>query len=198
MDRREFLTLSAAAAAGLASARTGPANIHQDSPVTLDIGPGKSIRTVGYNGSVPGPILRLEEQTGHGRCVQRNRRAGGSSLARSGDRAPSMGPPRKARPRFAHGHRQYRFTPNPTGTRWYHTHSMAHADLSRAGFSGQFGFAIIEPTRHPGDYDRRCPSPSIIGNRRLGPWGLPTTAGKSCTNRPRSTAKCWAPASRYV
>jgi hypothetical protein len=31
---------------------------------------------------------------------------------------------------------------------------MAHADLSRAGFSGQFGFAIVEPARHPGDYDK--------------------------------------------
>ena len=58
----------------------------------------------------------------------------------------------------------------PSGTRWYHaarsarpsplsahadhTHSMAHSDLSRAGFSGQFGFAIVEPARHPGDYDQ--------------------------------------------
>src|SRR5260370_7295347 len=31
---------------------------------------------------------------------------------------------------------------------------MAHADLSRAGFSGQDGFAIVEPARHPGDYDQ--------------------------------------------
>jgi len=54
----------------------------------------------------------------------------------------------------ARGHRRYRFTPKPAGTRWYHTHSMAHADLNRAGFSGQYGFAIVEPARHPGDYDQ--------------------------------------------
>jgi FtsP/CotA-like multicopper oxidase with cupredoxin domain len=52
------------------------------------------------------------------------------------------------------GHRRYRFTPKPAGTRWYHTHVMAHADLTRAGFSGQFGVSIVEPARHPGDYDQ--------------------------------------------
>jgi FtsP/CotA-like multicopper oxidase with cupredoxin domain len=31
---------------------------------------------------------------------------------------------------------------------------MAHADLTRAGFSGQYGFAIVEPARHPGNYDQ--------------------------------------------
>jgi FtsP/CotA-like multicopper oxidase with cupredoxin domain len=54
----------------------------------------------------------------------------------------------------AHGHHQYSFTPGPAGTRWYHTHSSAKADLSRAGFSGQYGFAVIDPASHPGDYDQ--------------------------------------------
>ena len=31
---------------------------------------------------------------------------------------------------------------------------MAHADLTRAGFSGQYGIAIIEPRSHAGDYDQ--------------------------------------------
>src|SRR4030081_1615793 len=30
-------------------------------PTSLDIGPGVSIRTVAYNGQVPGPTLRLKE-----------------------------------------------------------------------------------------------------------------------------------------
>jgi FtsP/CotA-like multicopper oxidase with cupredoxin domain len=31
---------------------------------------------------------------------------------------------------------------------------MAHADLTRAGFSGHYGFAIVEPSRHEGAYDQ--------------------------------------------
>jgi FtsP/CotA-like multicopper oxidase with cupredoxin domain len=157
MDRREFLTLSAAAAAGLASARTPSANVQlRISPVSLDIGPGKSIRTVGYNGSVPGPILRFEEgkpatvdvfnETDVPEVVHWHGQAISPAVDGSTEEGTVAVPPR--------GHRQYRFTPNPAGTRWYHTHSMAHADLSRAGFSGQFGFAIIEPARHAGDYDQ--------------------------------------------
>src|SRR5258708_6358270 len=30
-------------------------------PVSLEIAPGKIVKTVGYNGSVPGPILRFQE-----------------------------------------------------------------------------------------------------------------------------------------
>jgi FtsP/CotA-like multicopper oxidase with cupredoxin domain len=30
-------------------------------PVSLEIAPGKVIKTTGYNGSVPGPVLRLQE-----------------------------------------------------------------------------------------------------------------------------------------
>ena len=30
-------------------------------PATLDIGPGVSIKTIAYNGQVPGPMLRLRE-----------------------------------------------------------------------------------------------------------------------------------------
>jgi FtsP/CotA-like multicopper oxidase with cupredoxin domain len=30
-------------------------------PVSLELAPGKTIKTTGYNGSVPGPILRLRE-----------------------------------------------------------------------------------------------------------------------------------------
>src|SRR4029077_11684531 len=30
-------------------------------PISLEVGPGKIIKTVGYNGSAPGPILRFRE-----------------------------------------------------------------------------------------------------------------------------------------
>jgi FtsP/CotA-like multicopper oxidase with cupredoxin domain len=30
-------------------------------PISLELAPGKTIKTTGYNGSVPGPVLRLHE-----------------------------------------------------------------------------------------------------------------------------------------
>ena len=35
-------------------------------PVSLEIAPGKIIKTTGYNGTVPGPVLRLREGTAGG------------------------------------------------------------------------------------------------------------------------------------
>jgi len=71
MHRREFLKLSAAGCTGALSPNLGSAFAGEESPIqgpnlklgiapiSLDIGPGKTIQTVGYNGSVPGPILRF-------------------------------------------------------------------------------------------------------------------------------------------
>jgi FtsP/CotA-like multicopper oxidase with cupredoxin domain len=155
MNRREFLTLSAAA--GLTAASSAPTSYKlRISPVMLDIGPGKSIRTVGYNGSVPGPILRFPEgkpvaidvfnDTDVPEVIHWHGQAISPVVDGSTEEGTLQVPPG--------GHRQYRFTPGPAGTRWYHTHTMAQGDLSRAGFSGQFGFAIIEPAHHAGDYDQ--------------------------------------------
>src|SRR6266849_466197 len=168
MNRREFLTLSAAGATGVSSLNLGSAfaagepqvqgpNVKlRISPVSLDIGPGKSIKTVGYNGSVPGPILRVREgkpvtvDVYNDTDVPEVVHWHGQAIAPKVDGSVEEG----TLPVPARGHRQYRFTPNPAGTRWYHTHTMAHGDLTRAGFSGQFGFAIIEPARHEGAYDQ--------------------------------------------
>jgi FtsP/CotA-like multicopper oxidase with cupredoxin domain len=179
MNRRDFLALSGLASlafpsAALRSARL-PAldllapelpdsNQSNDqtnvtlriAPVSLEIGPGKIIKTVGYNGSAPGPILRFRE----GRPVTVdvfNETDVAETVHWHGQMIPSAvdGSVEEGTPEIpAHGHRRYRFTPKPAGTRWYHTHSMARADLSRAGFSGQYGFSIIEPARHPGNYDQ--------------------------------------------
>ncbi|MBZ5675296.1 MAG: multicopper oxidase family protein [Acidobacteriia bacterium] len=125
-------------------------------PVSLEIGHGRIIKTVGYNGSVPGPVVRFREgkpvtvdvfnETDVAEVVHWHGQQIPSAVDGSTEEGTPAVPPR--------GHRRYRFTPKPAGTRWYHTHTMAHADLSRAGFSGQFGFAIVEPARHPGDYDQ--------------------------------------------
>lgn len=161
MNRRDFLKASGLAAAGLSLDPRSVAGADADvklriTPVSLDIGPGKVIKTVGYNGSAPGPILRFTEgkpvtvDVFNETDVPETVHWHGQMIPSAVDGSVEEGTP----PVPAHGHRRYRFTPKPAGTRWYHTHSMAHSDLSRAGFSGQFGFAIVEPARHPGDYDQ--------------------------------------------
>src|ERR1700686_5584577 len=74
MDRRDFL-ISGLASLGLPafgslpllSPDTNDKSADQTNvtlritPISLEIGPGKTIKTVGYNGSAPGPILRFRE-----------------------------------------------------------------------------------------------------------------------------------------
>ncbi len=165
MDRRDFLKIAGASAAlgGLASRMALAAsdatldNVKlRIAPVSLEIGPGKVIKTVGYNGTVPGPILRFREgrpitvDVYNDTDVPEVVHWHGQKIAPAVDGSMEEG----TMPVEPRGHRRYKFTPGPTGTRWYHTHTMAHADLTRAGFSGQFGFALIEPARQPGDYDQ--------------------------------------------
>ena len=49
---------------------------------------------------------------------------------------------------------RYRFTPRPSGFRWYHTHTMAMGDLTRAQYGGQHGFLMIESRDNSGRYDQ--------------------------------------------
>jgi FtsP/CotA-like multicopper oxidase with cupredoxin domain len=49
---------------------------------------------------------------------------------------------------------RYTMTPEPTGFRWYHTHTFAGKDLTLAQYSGLHGFLMIEPRENPGRYDR--------------------------------------------
>jgi FtsP/CotA-like multicopper oxidase with cupredoxin domain len=48
----------------------------------------------------------------------------------------------------------YTFTPNPAGTRWYHTHATAKDDLRLSLYGGQYGFLYVEPKHDPGRYDQ--------------------------------------------
>ena len=52
----------APAAGTAAGASTGPADVTiRIAPVLVELKPGQIISTVGYNGSAPGPIIRLKE-----------------------------------------------------------------------------------------------------------------------------------------
>ncbi|HEY4321426.1 MAG TPA: multicopper oxidase family protein [Gemmatimonadales bacterium] len=125
-------------------------------PTTIDLAPGIAVRTLAYNGTVPGPLLRLRE----GRSVTVNVindtenpeyvHWHGLELPAAVDGAPEEGTP----PVPPHGSQSYTFTPTPRGTRWYHSHVMAGHDLHRSLYSGQFGFLVVDPAADPGRYDR--------------------------------------------
>jgi FtsP/CotA-like multicopper oxidase with cupredoxin domain len=70
MDRRTFLAMLGTPALTEVARRIGlqaaPDNSKVDvtlriSPVEMEVAPGKIIKTTGYNGSAPGPVLRMRE-----------------------------------------------------------------------------------------------------------------------------------------
>jgi FtsP/CotA-like multicopper oxidase with cupredoxin domain len=164
VDRRNFLTTLAASACITAATRLGiqapsefakPDATLRISPVKLEIAPGKIVETIGYNGSVPGPLLRfhesqnvsiqVENQTSNPELVHWH----GLSIPSQVDGSMEEGTPMIP----AHGSRQYSFIASPSGTRWYHAHGMAGRDLKRSTYTGQFGFFYIEPKNNPAQYD---------------------------------------------
>jgi FtsP/CotA-like multicopper oxidase with cupredoxin domain len=125
-------------------------------PVTLDISPGVSIKTIGYNGQVPGPLLRLKRdvpvsidvvnKSGHEDIVHWH----GLRTDVINDGAMEEGSPMIP----AGKTQRYNLTPNPVGTRWYHTHNSAGADLTKGQYTAQFGFLLVEGKDNPGRYDQ--------------------------------------------
>ena len=162
MDRRHFLQTVAAAAAAqalpavsFAGAKAADHTI-RITKASLEPMPGRLIQTTGYNGTVPGPMLRLKEgvpvtidlvnETGAPEFVHWHGLA--TSVAVDGSEeegSPVLGPGAR---------RRITFTPSQAGTRWYHTHTMAMADVTRGAYSGQYGFLYVEPKRNPGQYDQ--------------------------------------------
>jgi FtsP/CotA-like multicopper oxidase with cupredoxin domain len=172
MQRRDFLRIAGLAAAGSQlpgqmqmQSFTAPASPQdvartdftlQIAPVTVELAPNRIISTIGYNGTSPGPRLRMKEGVPvtvkvvndtdvpetvhfHGLLIP-------SDVDGSEEEGTPVVPP--------HGSRSYKFTPTPAGTRWYHTHTMSMDDLHRGSFTGQFGFLIVEGANNPGNFDQ--------------------------------------------
>jgi FtsP/CotA-like multicopper oxidase with cupredoxin domain len=171
--RRDFLKLAGAAAAvGPLAAQQMPMPAMPSSndakeisgtefnleivPVTVELAPNRIISTIGYNGSSPGPLLRMKEgvpvtvnvvnKTDTPELVHYHGLLIPPDVDGSEEEGTPVVPP--------HGTRSYRFTPNPAGTRWYHTHAMSMDDLHRGTYTGQFGFLVIEGGSNPGRYDQ--------------------------------------------
>ena len=164
MDRREFLALMGTPACLNVASRL-PAQIAPEKPkadVTLRISSvevdlfDRRFKTTGYNGSAPGPVLRLREgkpvtidvynETSTPEIVHWH----GLFVPPEVDGAEEEGTPLVP----AHGSQRYSFVPRPSGTRWYHTHIHAGRNLKQATYTGQCGFLYVEPKDEPGDYDQ--------------------------------------------
>jgi FtsP/CotA-like multicopper oxidase with cupredoxin domain len=130
---------------------------------TLQIGPTLvklarkfAASTTGYNGTSPGPLLRMREgvpvavNVFNDTDVPEFVHWHGLLLAADADGAAEEGTP----PVPPHGSRRYTFVPRPAGTRWYHTQVSAGMDLSRGLYTGQFGFVYVEPQSELGRYDQ--------------------------------------------
>ena len=167
VSRRELLRAIPLGATSLMTMRSaswaqgqssGPADYSlRIEPTSLEIAPGKVIRTTAYNGTVPGPVLRLKE----GRPVKievKNDSGYANIVHWHGLMVPSVqdGASEEGSPMIEPGQSHtYSFVPKPAGTRWYHSHAMAMTDLSKSTYSGEFGFLLIEPAAgDAGSYDR--------------------------------------------
>lgn len=125
-------------------------------PVEVELTPNRVISTIGYNGTSPGPLLRMKEgkqvtvEVFNDTDVPEQVHWHGLLIPSEVDgteeeRTPSVPP---------HGSRRYQFVPRPAGSRWYHSHIMAGPDLHRATYTGQFGFVLVDSGNDPGNYDQ--------------------------------------------
>jgi FtsP/CotA-like multicopper oxidase with cupredoxin domain len=177
MTRRELLALTCGwtASAGYALGQhpgdrairpvatppeTGDADITlRISEIALELAPRRTVRTLAYNGQVPGPLLRAPlgkpiavdvwNDTHDEDIVHWH----GFHIAPEVDGSLEEGTPGVP----PHARRRYTFSPNPAGTQWYHSHIMAGRNLKRGGYTGQFGMFIVEGASDPGNYDREVP-----------------------------------------
>ena len=127
--------------------------------ITLDLAPGRSVRTLAYNGVVPGPAIRARRGRPFTVDVSNDTREEdivhwhGLHIPADVDGAYEEGTP-GIPPR---GRRRYVFTPEPAGTRWYHSHNPAGRNLKKGTYSGQFGLFVVEGNGESGAYDRDVP-----------------------------------------
>ena len=129
-------------------------------PLNLEIAPGRVVKTIAYNGQVPGPVLRARQgrpfnvevwnDTADEDIVHWH----GLHIPSDVDGAYEEGTP-GVPPRG--GRRRYTFMPDPAGTRWYHSHNHAGTDLKRSTYTGQFGMLVVEGADEPGAYDQEVP-----------------------------------------
>lgn len=122
----------------------------------LEIGKGISVPTTAYNGQVPGPTLRVRR--GRSLTIDVTNASRREDLVHwHGLRTDPLndGAVEEGSPIIRQGDTlRYHLTPEPSGTRWYHTHATAMDDLTASTYSGQFGFLLVDGVADPGHHDQ--------------------------------------------
>ena len=151
MRRRTFFAAGAGALAAFALPRLSPRALASDlvdvtltaAPLTFSPNPSTHFAGVAFNGSIPGPVLRVA----HGqrfRATFHNDGTAGSTVHWHGMILPNKmdGVENVTQPPVLRGHSfVYEFTPGPPGTRWYHDH------ISDGLLRGLFGIFVVEDPR---------------------------------------------------
>ena len=125
-------------------------------PVAVELDRSHILSTIGYNGTSPGPVLRMRagkrvsveviNDTDTPELVHWH----GMLIPAEVDGTQEEGSPFVP----ARGRRRFELTPGPVGSRWYHSHAMAMDDLRKGAYTGQFGFVYVDGANHPGQYDQ--------------------------------------------
>jgi FtsP/CotA-like multicopper oxidase with cupredoxin domain len=127
---------------------------------TLELAPRRTVRTLAYNGQVPGPLLRAKQSqplivdVWNDAAEEDLVHWHGFHIPPDVDGAYEEGTP-GVPPNG--GHRRYAFTAEPAGTRWYHSHTPAGRNLKKSTYSGQFGMFVVDAHDDPGAYDLDVP-----------------------------------------
>jgi FtsP/CotA-like multicopper oxidase with cupredoxin domain len=124
--------------------------------IEWELSPKKKFRTAAYNGQVPGPLVRITE--GKPVTIEIANKLDreeivhwhGQWISVAADGSMEEGSP----PIPAGSSSLVEFVPRPAGLHWYHTHAMAHRDLKRGLYTGQFGVLLVEGHENPGAYDQ--------------------------------------------
>jgi len=127
--------------------------------LTVELAPRRTIRTLAYNGQVPGPLLRARRGTPLTIDIWNDTKDEdivhwhGFHIPSDVDGAYEEGTPGVP----PNGRRRYAFTPDPAGTRWYHSHNTAGRNLKKSTYTGQFGMFVVDDRDEPGAYDQEVP-----------------------------------------
>lgn len=169
LSRRGLLLGAGAGAASLALSGCAPGQMGRSragdgtadvtlrvAPHTLELAPGVEVRTLCYNDRAPGPVIRLPANrmatldvvnaTGNEEIAHWH----GLYSPPEVDGAVAVGTP----PVPPSGAMRYTFEPRPSGTHWYHTHAGGGENLEMGGYTGLFGFFIVDDGADPGLYDQ--------------------------------------------
>ncbi len=128
--------------------------------LSLDLGPKRTVKTLAYNGQVPGPLLRARQGRPITIDVWNDTKDEdivhwhGFHIPPEVDGVYEEGTP-GVPPNG--GRRRYVMTPDPAGTRWYHSHNAAGTNFRKGTYTGQFGMFIVEGGDDPGAYDQEVP-----------------------------------------